>query len=203
MFTSRCFTLPFSLFLPKPMYKHLKLSLLFTALIAIASTSLAANELHALPQPTSAAPSSAAPATAPVTSYLPPATLPAVSDVEALGQLWGQTLAGRDPAKIAALYHSEAVLLATFSNELDTQPEILSYFAGLTQKEGLNVRFDQQNIRILDEDTVSNSGLYTFSYTEDGKTVSVPARYTFLYEKQGDNWLIVEHHSSIRPEASN
>jgi uncharacterized protein (TIGR02246 family) len=128
--------------------------------------------------------------------------LPEASAVEALGQTWGQTLAGRNPQQIAALYSSEAVLLATFTNELDTAPEILDYFTGLTKREGLNVRFDEQNIRILDENTATNSGLYTFSFVQDGKTMYVPARYTFLYEKQGDQWLILEHHSSVRPEAA-
>jgi uncharacterized protein (TIGR02246 family) len=127
---------------------------------------------------------------------------PEASAVEALGKTWGQALAGRNPQQIAALYAPEAVLLATFTNELDTAPEILEYFTGLTKREGLNVQFDEQNIRILNEHTASNSGLYTFSFVEDGKTVSVPARYTFLYEKRGDQWLIVEHHSSVRPEAA-
>lgn len=98
-------------------------------------------------------------------------------------------------------YDQKAVLLATFSDELDTSTELLDYFVGLTQKDGLNVEFNEQNIRVLDENTASNSGLYTFSYVvEEGKTVYVPARYTFLYEKVGDQWLILEHHSSIRPE---
>jgi uncharacterized protein (TIGR02246 family) len=128
--------------------------------------------------------------------------LPEASDVEALGQTWGRTLASRNPQQISALYAPEAVLLATFTNELDTAPEILEYFTGLTKREGLNVRFDEQNIRILDENTASNSGLYTFSFVQDGKTVEVPARYTFLYEKVGDQWLILEHHSSLRPETA-
>jgi uncharacterized protein (TIGR02246 family) len=145
---------------------------------------------------------SQSPASSPTMVVYPAhAALPEASAVEALGQTWGQTLAGRNPQQIAALYSPEAVLLATFTNELDTAPEILEYFTGLTKREGLNVRFDEQNIRILDENTASNSGLYTFSFVEDGKTVSVPARYTFLYEKQGDQWLI-EHHSSVRPEAA-
>jgi uncharacterized protein (TIGR02246 family) len=71
---------------------------------------------------------------------------------------------------------------------------------GLTQKPDLQVVFNNQNVRVLDENTATNSGLYTFSFTENGKTVEVPARYTFLYEKRGDRWMIVEHHSSIRPE---
>ncbi|MGL4881899.1 MAG: DUF4440 domain-containing protein, partial [Waterburya sp.] len=80
----------------------------------------------------------------------------------------------------------EAVLLATFNDELDTPDEIKNYFIGLTQKPDLKVVFNGQNVRVLDDNTATNSGLYTFSYTENGKTVEVPARYTFLYEKKGD-----------------
>jgi len=43
------------------------------------------------------------------------------------------------------------------------------------------------------------SGLYTFSFEEDGKMVSIPARFSFVYEKENGKWLIVEHHSSKVP----
>ncbi|MGL5805809.1 MAG: SgcJ/EcaC family oxidoreductase [Xenococcaceae cyanobacterium] len=121
-------------------------------------------------------------------------------DIEQLGQNWGVALASRDPNQIVSLYDKDAVLLATFNNELNTPDEIKEYFVGLTKKPDLKVVFNNQNIRILDENTVTNSGLYTFSYTDNGKTVEVPARYTFLYEKKGDRWAIVKHHSSTRPE---
>lgn len=127
-------------------------------------------------------------------------TMPSADAVEALGTAWGKALASRDPHKIHALYDKEAVLLATFTNELDTPTEIHNYFVGLTKREGLQVQFDEQNIRILDNDTATNSGLYTFSFIENGKRVFVPARYTFVYAKRGNDWLIVEHHSSVRPE---
>jgi uncharacterized protein (TIGR02246 family) len=121
-------------------------------------------------------------------------------EVKMLGQDWGTALSSGDANQMTALYDREAVLLATFSDELDTAKEIETYFMGLLQKPDLKVDFNAQNIRVLDDNTATNSGLYTFSYTENGKTVEVPARYTFLYEKKGESWMIVEHHSSIRPE---
>jgi uncharacterized protein (TIGR02246 family) len=132
--------------------------------------------------------------------YTAKKNLPSAVDLETLGLSWGKAIASRDPKQITALYDAEAVLLATFTNKLDTEAKIFNYFVGLTKHEGLTVKFDEQSIRVLDEDTASNSGLYTFSFIENGKTVNVPARYTFLYEKRGDKWMIIEHHSSLRPE---
>ncbi|MGL5836349.1 MAG: SgcJ/EcaC family oxidoreductase [Waterburya sp.] len=130
------------------------------------------------------------------------ASVETISDqnVETLGSNWGTALASRDVNQITALYAQEAVLLATFNDELNTPDEIKNYFIGLTQKPDLKVVFNTENVQVLDDNTVTNSGLYTFSYTENGKTVEVPARYTFLYEKKDDRWMIVKHHSSVRPE---
>ncbi|NJK57391.1 MAG: SgcJ/EcaC family oxidoreductase [Pleurocapsa sp. SU_5_0] len=130
------------------------------------------------------------------------ASVQTISDqnVQALGKDWGTALASRNVNQITALYAQEAVLLATFNDELDTPDEIKNYFIGLTQKPDLKVVFNTENVQVLDDNTVTNSGLYTFSYTENGKTVEVPARYTFLYEKKDDRWMIVKHHSSVRPE---
>jgi uncharacterized protein (TIGR02246 family) len=173
---------------------------ILSAELAVANSSVETTAPEAAPEATAEA---APEASSAMVVYQSQQTLPEATAVEDLGQTWGTALASRDPQQITALYSPEAVLLATFVDELDTEPEILEYFKGLTQREGLNVQFEEQNIRVLDENTLSNSGLYTFSFVENGETVYVPARYTFLYEKQDDQWLIVEHHSSIRPETTN
>jgi hypothetical protein len=47
--------------------------------------------------------------------------------------------------------------------------------------------------------TAVNTGYYTFSYVNDGETKSLPARYSLTYVKNGERWLIVDHHSSALP----
>lgn len=125
---------------------------------------------------------------------------PSSAVVEAQGQLWAKTLSEREPKAIANLYDEEAVLLATFSDKLDSPEEILAYFEGLTKNEGLRVRFDEVETKSFGPKSAASSGLYTFAYEKDGKTVEVPARFTFVYQKEKDGWKIVEHHSSTRPE---
>jgi hypothetical protein len=53
--------------------------------------------------------------------------------IKTLGQDWGTALSSGDANQITALYDPEAVLLATFSDELDTAQEIETYFMGLLQ----------------------------------------------------------------------
>src|SRR5262249_39682464 len=60
------------------------------------------------------------------------------------------------------------------------------------------VKFGDQLIRVYGN-TAVNSGYYTFSYTKDGETKSIPARYSLTYVKDGNDWKIVDHHSSAVP----
>ena len=48
-------------------------------------------------------------------------------------------------------------------------------------------------------DTAVNTGYYTFSFTKDGETKSLPARYSLTYVKEGNDCKIVDHHSSAMP----
>jgi uncharacterized protein (TIGR02246 family) len=126
---------------------------------------------------------------------------PTKMDVEAQGTAWAEALSSRDPETITDLYDDDAVLLATFTTKAQGEDAILEYFEGLTKNEGLSVRFDDQIIEVVGRKAAINTGTYTFSYKDkDGKTVEVPARYTFVYEKEGKEWEIISHHSSIRPE---
>lgn len=130
------------------------------------------------------------------------ASQPAVNHkIQQVGQQWAIALSSENPEKIAALYDRHAFLYATFANEINTHQGIVDYFKNLMRNKDLKVRFDQQNIRVYGRAAL-NSGLYTFSYQKNGKTISVPARYTFVYVLEPKGWMIVDHHSSVLPKKS-
>ena len=99
----------------------------------------------------------------------------------------------------AALYAPDATLLSTFDPKpLETPAEITAYFHKLTQNPNLKATVQTEKIRTF-ADGGEDSGLYTFSYTKDGKEVRVPARFTFVFQRTPAGWLIVSHHSSVVP----
>jgi hypothetical protein len=104
------------------------------------------------------------------------------------------------PDKVLPLYSEDAVLWGTLSPTVRADRAALrDYFVtAFKVLPGLKVAFGDQLIRIYDA-TAVNTGYYTFSYVRDGETKSLPARYSFTYVKRGENWLIVDHHSSAMP----
>ncbi len=119
-------------------------------------------------------------------------------EIKNLGQQWATALASGNPEKIAMLYDPEAFVYATYHTKIATRPELIAYFKKLMKLPDLKVTFNQQNVRVF-WGTAINSGLYTFSYKENNKTVNVPARYTFVYILSPAGWVITEHHSSVLP----
>ena len=117
-------------------------------------------------------------------------------EILALFGQWNAALATRDAAQLTALYAPDAILLPTFSSKLRHTPdEIRDYFEQTCGKV-VKGTIDEANIRVFGNLAV-NSGLYTLSFS-DGS--SVPARFTLVYRREGDEWKIVEHHSSRLPE---
>lgn len=112
---------------------------------------------------------------------------------------WAQAIASGNPDEIVKLYDKQALLYATFENFLNTPEQLRDYFVQLTKHKNLQVQFQNSDVRVFG-DAALNSGLYTFTYEENGKTMSVPGRFTFVYYKTPKGWLIIDHHSSIMPE---
>jgi uncharacterized protein (TIGR02246 family) len=118
-------------------------------------------------------------------------------EIASLFDNWNQALQTRDPKQVAALYAQDGILLPTVSNQVRHNPaEIEDYFVNFLAK-GPAGKIDEANIRVFG-DLAINSGVYTFTFA-DGAVVQ--ARYTFVYRWDGEQWLIVEHHSSQMPEA--
>jgi uncharacterized protein (TIGR02246 family) len=125
-------------------------------------------------------------------------------DVAAATRRWAQALGEDEPDKMLPLYADDAVLWGTLSPKVRAdRAAVRDYFvAAFKVLPGLKVDFGDQLIRIYG-DTAINTGYYTFSYTKDGQTRTLPARYSFTYVKNGARWLIVDHHSSAMPPAPN
>ncbi len=118
--------------------------------------------------------------------------------IAALFDRWNQSLQSGDPAAVAANYAEDAVLLPTLSNiPRWTRKERIDYFVDFL-KIGPSGRIDSRRIHI-DGDMAVDSGIYTFNFANTGH--SATARYTFVYRREGNQWLIISHHSSLLPEA--
>ncbi len=123
------------------------------------------------------------------------------SAVEKAFSNWRTALASGNAHNVVQLYDKNAILLATLAPApLTTQAQRLEYFGKLTAKPKMAATVDEEHIKLLDATTAVVSGLYTFSFEQDGAVVKIPARYSFVYEKEHGKWLIVEHHSSKVPQ---
>jgi hypothetical protein len=113
---------------------------------------------------------------------------------------WATVFAENNPDTIMGLYAKDAVLWGTLSPTVRSDPAALkAYFVGAFQAlPKATVKFGDQLIRVYG-DTAVNTGYYTFSYTKDGETKSIPARYSLTFIKDGTDCKIVDHHSSTVP----
>src|SRR5215831_3636515 len=135
-----------------------------------------------------------------VLSFGPAALAGPKEDVAAATSAWGQTLAQNDPDTLLPLYTDDAVLWGTLSpTPRADRAALRDYFVGAFKAlPGLKVTFGEQLIRVYGTSAV-NTGYYMFSYVKDGESKNWPARYSFTFVKNGDRWLIVDHHSSAMP----
>lgn len=125
-----------------------------------------------------------------------------ITNIDQATEVWKELLESGDVEKITALYHESGVLMGTLSQIMRDTPEtIAEYFEGFAAKKDISVEFTDELLRDYG-DIAINSGFYTFSWMEGDKKVAVPARYSFVFMKEEDmdEWLILEHHSSLIPE---
>ena len=116
--------------------------------------------------------------------------------ITSLFEKWNDALKTGEPKNVSALYEANAILLPTLSNKVrHNHAEIEDYFVHFLAKSPVG-EINESNIRTFG-DLAINSGIYTFVF-EDGSKAQ--ARFTFVYRWNGQQWMIVEHHSSQMPE---
>lgn len=130
----------------------------------------------------------------------PPDSSAARDAVAAATAKWAAVFVDDNPDAILALYDDDGILWGTLSPTIAEGKQAIRWYFERAFKAlpGHKVTFGQQKIRVYG-DVAINSGYYVFSYQRDGAPATLPARYSFVYRKRGNDWLIVDHHSSALP----
>lgn len=108
-----------------------------------------------------------------------------------------------DAREMVKYYAPNAILLPTLSSEvlLNTDGGLNAYFAQLTSYKDIQCQPKKLLTRMYGDFVAVNAGLYDFSFVDkEGKPQTLYSRFTFVYEKFGNKWLIVSHHSSVKPQ---
>lgn len=111
-------------------------------------------------------------------------------------QEWADTIQERNPALMVKFYSPKALLLATFESLLVGRQAIYGYFVEFLDKENLQCEILENYTQKFEHVDVC-SGLYAFTFIEDGEEQRVVARYTYCVNNKGK---ITTHHSSVNPE---
>ncbi len=120
-------------------------------------------------------------------------------EIAQLFNVWNDALQTGDAKKVTELYAKDATLLPTLSKEVrQTHDAIESYFETFLKLKPKGAII-HQNVSLYDPIAI-NSGVYTFETSVNGERRHMIGRFTFVYRKDGDDWKIIEHHSSMMPD---
>jgi hypothetical protein len=110
---------------------------------------------------------------------------------------WKKNFDSKNLEGIVNNYSQNGILVSTFGDILTGREAIKEYFIGLFKKDNLQVVYlDEPQIVNLNG-SVSLTGLYQFSYSENDKITNVKSRYSFIFKKINGKVYIIKQHSSV------
>jgi uncharacterized protein (TIGR02246 family) len=120
-------------------------------------------------------------------------------DASALFAKWKIAFDANDNVAIGKLYAEDAILHGTRSGTLTIGREAITNYCEIVVSTGNKVQFIEHELRVVNPNTVLAVGFNDFLRNKHVTLTPEPARFTLLLAKQGDDWLIAHHHSSLRP----
>lgn len=121
-----------------------------------------------------------------------------IDDIRARAEFWAESFDNGDPDLMVSLYSEEAILHGTASPVLRKGTTLIrEYFSGAGSNPPRMFFIEPMHIRIFG-DIALNTGNYAVQLEESSEPIVL--RYSMVYRKLGDQWLIIDHHSSLLPE---
>jgi uncharacterized protein (TIGR02246 family) len=119
-----------------------------------------------------------------------------IPEAKAVLNDWKKNFDSKNLNGIVNNYSQDGILVSTFGDILTGREAIKEYFIGLFKKDNLGVIYlDEPQIVNLNG-SITLTGLYEFSYSENGKMTNVKSRYSFICKKiDGKNYIIKQHSS--------
>ena len=112
---------------------------------------------------------------------------------------WKAAYDANDNVAVAKLYATDALLHGTRSRDVTVGREAITKSFTVVVGTGNKVEFRERDLKVLNDKTILVVGFNDFMRNKDGALTPEPARFTMVLVKQGDEWLIAHHHSSLRP----
>ena len=110
---------------------------------------------------------------------------------------WKKNFDSKNLDGIVNNYSQDGILVSTFGEILTGREAIKEYFIGLFKKDNLKVVYlDEPQIVNLNG-SITLTGLYEFSYSENDKTTNAKSRYSFILKKINGKIYIIKQHSSV------
>ncbi|MAQ31350.1 MAG: hypothetical protein CMD26_01260 [Flavobacteriales bacterium] len=113
---------------------------------------------------------------------------------------WIDLVSVQDMDGVVGLYAEDGLLLGTFSDEIrQGKVKIREYFEFFLAKKP-KASVSEYKIHIIDDKSFTINGFYDFEVdSQDGSRINSRARFTFVFQKQGEDFKILSHHSSVMP----
>ena len=112
---------------------------------------------------------------------------------------WKAAYDANDNVAVAKLYATDGILHGTRSRDLTVGREAITKYFTVVVNTGNKVEFVEKKLVVVNPTTMLAVGFNDFMRNKDGKLTPEPARFTMVLVKQGKDWFIAHHHSSLRP----
>ena len=113
---------------------------------------------------------------------------------------WIDLVSIQDMDGVVSLYAEDGLLLGTFSDEIRVgEVKIREYFEFFLAKKP-TATVVESRIHVIEDNSFTVSGFYDFEVDSiNGERELAHARFTFVFQKQGQDFKILSHHSSVMP----
>jgi len=120
-----------------------------------------------------------------------------VTEAKAVLNDWKKNFESKNLDGIVNNYSQDGILISTFGDILTGREAIKEYFVGLFKKDNLGVVYLGEPQIVNLNGSITLTGLYEFSYSENDKMTNVKSRYSFILKKINEKVYILKQHSSV------